>query len=62
MGEWVRRRSPYFRDYYRERRERGKSYTKAVSATSTKLLMVIYALLTANRLIQEQPPKHKSKG
>jgi transposase len=48
----VKRKSPYFRQYYLKKRAEGKSYTEAVIATSTKLLRTIYALLSENRLFE----------
>ena len=53
MASCVKRKSPYFRQYYLKKRAEGKSYTEAVIAVSTKLLRTIYALLSENRLFEE---------
>jgi len=52
MGGSVKRSCPYFRDYYLKKRAEGKSYKEGVIATSTKLLRVIYALLSKERNFQ----------
>ncbi len=52
MAGCVKRSCPYFRDYYLKKRTEGKSYKEAVIATSTKLLRVIYALLSKERRFQ----------
>ena len=49
MAGCVKKSCPYFREYYLKKRNEGKSYKEAVIATSTKLLRVIYALLSENR-------------
>lgn len=52
MGGCVKRSCPYFRDYYLKKRAEGKSYREGVIATSSKLLRVIYALLSKERRFQ----------
>lgn len=52
MGGCVKRSCPYFRDYYLKKRAEGKSYKEGVVATSSKLLRVIYALLSKERRFQ----------
>lgn len=52
MGGCVKRSCPYFRDYYLKKRAEGKSYKEGVVATSSKLLRVIYALLSKERKFQ----------
>jgi len=52
MAESVRKRAPYFRDYYIKKINEGKSYKEAIIATSTRLLKVIYYLLLDNRLFR----------
>lgn len=50
MAECVRRYVPEFATYYRKKMSEGKSHTECVIACSTKLLKLIYALLSENRL------------
>jgi len=60
MADCVRKYSSYFGNYYNKKRTEGKTYKEAVTATSTKLLRTIYALLTQNRLFTEVPFIHHS--
>lgn len=50
MAESVRKNVPMFKNYYIKKRNEGKTHTQAVIATSTKLLKLIYTLLSENRL------------
>ena len=52
MAGCVKKRCPYFREYYLKKRREGKSYKEAVIATSTKLLRTIYTLLKEDRLFK----------
>jgi len=60
MADSARRYSSYFREYYERKREQGRTHKEAVTATATKLLKVIYALLTENRPFEERISNHNS--
>ncbi len=60
MADSVRKYSSYFREYYQRKREQGRTHKEAVTATATKLLRVIFALLSENRLFEERISNHNS--
>lgn len=50
MAEGVRKNVPEFKEYYNKKRNEGKTHTEATIACSTKLLKLIYFLLSENRV------------